>query len=434
MALRRLPILVLAASALAAPAAAQAGTAKVTSYQTCADAAACKYGVYETRQSVGFTAADGESNAVTISRSGAVVTVRDSGSAVTASDGCTSVSPNEAACSVNPTFAGVGVTLGDGNDSLTLPGSLVVPVTANGGAGNDQLNGGAENDTFDGGPGLDMVAGGGGADTFVSPPDDRALDTYDGGAGRDLLDYSARKSPLFVDLAAGAGEGEAGENDVVRGVEDVNGGSAADVLRGDAAGNRISGGPGADTLSGAGGADVLTGNAGTDNFDAGAGDDSLRVADAAAAGLERVTCGAGRDTVGQTELGGLYLDDLEYYGPQLDDVLDADCERALLPSELVTRMIFDPRLRRRSSATLAMANPCRKRGCNGRVAVLAPGVRKPVGRARFTRRGRLVPIGLSAAGRRALRRRKVLAVSLRVAASETAENVFSASYRTRVAR
>ncbi len=196
------------------------------------------------------------------------------------------------------------------------------------------------------------------------------------------------------------------------------------------------GGPGADRLFGAAGADQLTGDAGADSFDGGAGNDSLATSDGGK-GLERVGCGSGRDTVGQTdELGGDYSNERRWFGPELGDVLAADCERAFLPTEeLDARLTFAPRLRRLSAVVLAIANPCRGRlDCDGRVRVVVPGVRKAVGQARFGRRGRLVPIAISMVGERAVRQRKVLAVGLRVGDASNPNETFAASYRTRAAR
>jgi hypothetical protein len=375
-------------------------------------------------------------NDVTLSRSGNVVTVRDSGAPVTPDAGCTRVSDNEAACTVNTTFYSAGATLGDQHDKFTVEGSLGVPVSVTGGAGNDLLKGGDEMDDFDGGPGLDVLLSGAGDDK-LSGGADLDADTIDGGPGRDLLDYSARTAPVSVNLAlATPVQGAAGEKETVFAVEDVNGGKAADVLRGDDGPNRLSGGAGADRLAGAGGADLLMGDAGADSFDGGAGNDTLATKDGGK-GLERVRCGSGRDAVGQTdELGGDYANERRWFGPELNDIVGTDCERASLPTEeLDARMIFDPRLRRLSSVALAIANPCRGRpACSGRVRVVVPGVRKAVGEARFTRSGRLMPVAISTVGQRAVRHHKVLAVSLRVARSETSEQTYAASYRTRVAR
>lgn len=433
---RRLALLVVAIATLAIPAAAHAGTAKVETYQTCVDLAACKYFQYVTRQAVGFTAAAGEVNNVTLSRSGSIVTVRDDSAPVTPDVGCTRVSDNEAACTVDTTFYNAGATLGDQHDKLTVSGELGVRFSASGGEGNDQLTGGAEIDNFDGGPGLDVIIAGAGADT-VSGGDDLDADTIDGGADGDLLDYSERKAPVSVNLAlATPVQGGAGEKETVFGVEDVTGGAGGDVLRGDGGPNVISGGAGGDRLFGAAGADELTGGSGVDSFDGGPGNDSLRTMDQNS-GLERVTCGSGRDTVGQAEPGEPYgsLEEPDYFGPDARDLLGSDCERAFVADGLTVRLVIDPRLRKLSSVALAIANPCRgRRGCSGRVRIAVPGVRRAVGQARFTRRGRLVPVGISLVGERAVQQRKVLAVSLRVADPTRSNETYVGSYRTRAAR
>jgi hypothetical protein len=433
---RRIALLVVTTAALAAPSVAHAGTAKVETYQTCVDVLQCKAMLYDTRQNVGYTGAAGEANDVTFSRSGNVVTVRDAGAPVTPETGCTSVSANEAACTVNNTFYSAGAALGDQADKFAVEGALGVPASATGAEGNDLLKGGDEANTFDGGPGLDVILSGAGDDK-VSGGDDLDADTIDGGPGRDLLDYSARTAPVTVNLAlATPAQGGPGEKDTVFDVEDVAGGKAADVLLGDGGANRISGGPGGDKLFGAAGADQLAGDTGADSFDGGAGNDSLATSDGGK-GLERVRCGSGRDTVGQTdELGGDYSNERRWFGPELGDLLAADCERGFLPTEeLDARLTFDPRLRKLSPVALAIANPCRGRSdCDGRVRVVLPGVKKAVGQARFGRRGRLVPIGISVVGERAVRRRKVLAVGLRVGDATSPNETFAVSYRTRAAR
>ena len=429
---RLLPFLALAA--LAAPATAHAGTAKVETYQTCSSTLQCKAMVYDTRQAVIYEATAGEANAVTLARSGAVVTVRDTGAAVTPGPGCSAgATPNEVTCTVNEAvFYNVSATLGDLNDSLVLSATLAVRGAGLGGAGDDQLTGTDQDESFDGGAGRDVLRAEGGADR-VSGGDDRDPDTIDGGAGRDLLDYSARTARVSVNLARGtAVQGETGENETVTGVEDVTGGKAGDVLRGTSATNLISGGAGADRLFGAGGADVLTGDAGADNFSGGAGNDSLVTSDDNR-GLERVGCGTGRDTVGLAdELGGDLGTDPRFLGPDLRDIVAADCERAFVPTESEDeRRIANPGLRRSSPDMLAFANPCTRRGCTGRIRLVVPGVRGTAGSARFTHRGRVVGIGLSAAGMRAVSRGTVLAVGLRIAATG---NAYAVSYRTRAAR
>lgn len=165
-----------------------------------------------------------------------------------------------------------------------------------GGAGNDLLrgrdgadvlDGGDGGDRLEGGAGDDRLVGGAGDDTLVGETgDDRLMggagdDTLDGGRGGeiqgDTADYGAVNEALRIDLngmreivdgktvvyhAIGTGIGR----DVFKSIENVAGGSRADVLIGNAAANRLAGGGGDDMLEGGAGADTLTGGAGTDRF------------------------------------------------------------------------------------------------------------------------------------------------------------------------
>jgi len=144
---------------------------------------------------------------------------------------------------------------GSAADTLTGDGS---DNRLTGGNGNDQLRGGAGNDTLLGGGGADGLRGGLGNDAL------------DGGADIDQADYTDKTMSVAVTLAGStnvtvkiAGIGE----DTLRNIENVAGGSGADVLRGDNLANRLSGGDGNDILAGRGGSDTLVGGAGDDRFD-----------------------------------------------------------------------------------------------------------------------------------------------------------------------
>ncbi len=130
-----------------------------------------------------------------------------------------------------------------------------------GGDGDDFLTGQGGNDWLEGGPGADRLKGDGGSDWAV---------------------YTASAAAVTVDLATGRGTGGEAEGDTYRGMENVAGSAAGDVLIGSSAANRLegndgddtlSGGAGADTLVGGDGDDVITGGRGTDTLDGGAGDD-----------------------------------------------------------------------------------------------------------------------------------------------------------------
>ncbi|HUG61475.1 MAG TPA: hypothetical protein VMP03_06500 [Methylomirabilota bacterium] len=131
----------------------------------------------------------------------------------------------------------------------------------------DHLDGGPGNDRIVGGPGNDRLIGGGGFDILI------------GGPGTDTADYSAERNKVVADLRRGAvtiGGVESGE---LYGIENLIGGRAGDVLRGDGGPNVLRGGPGKDRLFGGGGPDVLDGGPGNDVLDG--GPDGILVIDTA---------------------------------------------------------------------------------------------------------------------------------------------------------
>src|SRR4051794_31015188 len=64
----------------------------------------------------------------------------------------------------------INVATGGGNDVVHVADSLTLPVTIDGGPGNDKLGGGAGNDTLLGGPDRDLLQGRDGADTLNGGP------------------------------------------------------------------------------------------------------------------------------------------------------------------------------------------------------------------------------------------------------------------------
>jgi len=196
---------------------------------------------------------------------------------------------------------------GDGNDVLTAAGEGSERNRLDGGPGDDRLLGGPESDDLDGGGGRDQMFGGG-QDDLMSDGDSDAA-TGDGAPGPDLLDggddgcclivpgdrvsYSGRSAAVSVDLADTQSDGEAGEGDVLVGVESIEGGSGDDRLAGDAATNSLLGGPGADQITGKAGHDTLLGGAGADHITGSAGDDTLDPG----GGADTVRCDSGDDSV-----------------------------------------------------------------------------------------------------------------------------------------
>jgi Ca2+-binding RTX toxin-like protein len=125
-------------------------------------------------------------------------------------------------------------------------------------AGNDELRGGPGNDRLEGGDGVDILSGGAGNDII------------DGGANTDSVDYRDKTVSVVLALAgaqdAVAFVGGVAE-DIVRNVEQIFGGSAADTLHGDAGRNFINGAGGNDIIRGGGGNDTLIGSLGLDLLD-----------------------------------------------------------------------------------------------------------------------------------------------------------------------
>ena len=126
-----------------------------------------------------------------------------------------------------------------------------------GNQGDDTLDGNGGNDALQGGAGNDVLIGGAGADVL------------DGGAGWDTIEYSSASEFVFVDLGGRySGMGDAA-GDLIIDVENVSGGSFADILFG---------GDGADSLDGGEGDDILEGNANGDALVGGNGIDTASFA------------------------------------------------------------------------------------------------------------------------------------------------------------
>ncbi len=221
----------------------------------------------------------------------------------------------------------VFVSAGGGTDVVNMA-SAVIPLVLVGGAGPDDLMAGSGDDALIGNAGNDTLHAGTGNDTLAdesgpggSGGDDKMFgeagnDTLDGGVlgagingatsggGRDLLDggfgidsvdYSQRTGPLTitVDTSGPAkNDGEAGEQDDVRNVELVKGGSAGDSISTVSTNITIEGRGGNDTLNGGTGGDVLYGGSavgttgsGDDTLDGGKGADFLSGGD----GLDTAT-------------------------------------------------------------------------------------------------------------------------------------------------
>jgi Ca2+-binding RTX toxin-like protein len=302
-----------------------------------------------------YAATAGEHNDVSVTASVDGVTVDDAGAGVAAGRGCDPLGPHAARCYPHGDLPFIDVRAGDENDvvrAVVEPGATA-SFSLSGGSGDDHLqaaaqgsflDGGPGADTLEGGPGGDSLMGGPGSDTLtggggndsITPDDDAAppaSDVVDGGPGSDTVSYAGRTTPVDVDLERPGGNGGPGENDTIRGIENVTSGGGSDHLRGDEQANvlsstgsgqdrpgqhdvvegrggddRIDGSSGADVLSGGSGGDEISGNGGADTLRGGPGDDGIDLEDGRPGSLR---CGRG--------------DDLVNY-PPASDLIPAECE------------------------------------------------------------------------------------------------------------
>lgn len=327
---------------LAAPHSALAGTASLG--EVPADP---KYGY--TNTALFFTAAPGESNRITVTRTGPdgspTLVLHDAGAPVTAFGSCAAIDEATVTCRAGS----VVVNAGDGDDTVTLPttgsfssgyvrggdGADVITGAGflTGGAGNDVLAcpGVCRGSVLAGGVGADVLRGSGGDDllsgdadgpehpiafrTVLTESGGAGNDTIDGGGGLDRLTFGGRTTGVVVDLAAASATGAGGERDSLAGIEHVAGGDGDDLLQGDPGANVLEGNSGDDRISGRGGDDYLLGNlvpdtneysvthtrpdAGADTLRGGDGDDTL---DAGSEPGDVLSGGSGADIL-QDEVG-----------------------------------------------------------------------------------------------------------------------------------
>lgn len=170
---------------------------------------------------------------------------------------------------------------GEGRDTLISIENLRT------GAGNDHLTGDHNPNRLEGGAGNDTLLGMGGDDTLIGGPGD---DVLDGGPGSDWAVFPGRL-PVVVSLAIRGRQDTGQGNDLLRNIENLQGGSGSDRLTGNSAANQIRGGGGNDRIHGGAGNDTLFGNNGHDTLWGGAGDDWLW----GGAGHDQLTGGPGAD-------------------------------------------------------------------------------------------------------------------------------------------
>jgi Ca2+-binding RTX toxin-like protein len=220
---------------------------------------------------VQYKAKKGQQNKVVVTRAGRTITVDDR-VALKAGKGCKAVKGDKTKIRCTPKKAPtrVSVYTYDRNDSVVNQTDL--PMTADGGTGNDKLTGGPRGDRLAGGNGADRVYGLGGGDHL------------DGGPGNDLIHAGAGSDTVMEPSGNFSGNdviyGEAGADTLFAesGNDKVYGGNDGDLVLGGAGNDWLDGGWGDDTLVGdddGGGpsvkggitADVLLGGPGLDTVD-----------------------------------------------------------------------------------------------------------------------------------------------------------------------
>jgi len=122
-----------------------------------------------------------------------------------AGPGCTQVTDTDVSCNL-PAGGSANVALGAGDDTLIWwPTSI--PVTVDGGPGDDEITGGSGNDVLHGGAGDDTITGYGGDDLIYGDGGDDDLDgssgsdTIDGGPGRDNINGDGSGDSDWVSTA-----------------------------------------------------------------------------------------------------------------------------------------------------------------------------------------------------------------------------------------
>jgi hypothetical protein len=219
-----------------------------------------------------FEAAVGEINDVSVVEGpDGVYSISDSSAVITLqTTGCVSVSPNAVRCQVRPAFEDSAVVFTrDGADSVNVSSRFALvrggpgPDTLSGAgyltsllgglgddrlighSGDQQLRGGAGTDLLEAGPGDDILEGGAGTDVIL------------GGSGNDNVSYEDHKGPVTISLDGRANDGAAGENDLVRAVESVQGSRGPTTFIGNANSNEFSGSSARDLVRAGPGDDLI---------------------------------------------------------------------------------------------------------------------------------------------------------------------------------
>ncbi|NOU35030.1 MAG: calcium-binding protein [Polyangiaceae bacterium] len=201
-----------------------------------------------------------------------------------------------------------GVAANDGEGGATEGDNVKADVeNCKGSSAADNITGGPGNNTITGGLGADTLSGGAGDDVFVALAATDGADIISGGTGSDTMDYRLRTAAITATLdgATTSGLGGGSEGDILGAacaaplpyvgctdVENIWGGTAADVLTGNGSANELVGGTGNDTLSGGAGDDVLEGGGGTEAnvLDCGSGDGDTGFGQGSGGAASRTNC------------------------------------------------------------------------------------------------------------------------------------------------
>lgn len=169
----------------------------------------------------------------------------------------------------------------DGTDDPNLLTGTAGDDTISGFGGDDTINALGGNDIVDGGDDNDTIDGGTGDDTLIVSS---GSDIVDGGDDVDLFDASAATGVVNANLTTGAYSVTGGTNGTAINFENLDSGTANDILVGTSGNNVINGGAGNDSILSLDGNDTVNGDAGNDDINA-------------AEGVDTVNGGAGDDTI-----------------------------------------------------------------------------------------------------------------------------------------
>ena len=170
---------------------------------------------------------------------------------------------------------GAGVDILDlsyATSSINITMGLAAPAGYMTALNMELVAGGDYNDTIYGTNGDDLLAGLGGADHLVGGAGDDLIDggaggdTIEGGDGIDEVDYSASTVGVTVDLTITAAQNTRFGMDVLSGIENLDGTTSGDTLRGDGGANGLKGLAGDDLLDGGAGIDTMDGDIGNDAY------------------------------------------------------------------------------------------------------------------------------------------------------------------------